>query len=220
MPDVLNEDDLVSAKEKAIWFEGAAGRIEAVFNGAIQTKTKPFLAILGHPHSLHGGAMNNKVVTTLARACREAGIASLRFNFRGVGKSEGEFDKGVGESDDLLQIMSELSILFPKHKIILAGFSFGAFVTYRAACQSHPALLISVAPAVNHGDFCEFDVVPSPWHVLVANEDEIVASQEILAWHKTIKPSPQLHVFESTSHFFHGKLMFLRDKVISLLETL
>lgn len=214
MSNILTTDDLKNAKEKQIELKGYAGRIEAVFNGAdLSQSTKPLIAILGHPHSLHGGAMNNKVITTLAKACRESGIPSLRFNFRGVGESEGAFDKGIGESEDLLLIMSEIKRQFPEYAIILAGFSFGAFVTYRAACQSDPALLISVAPAVNHGDFSEFEKVPAPWHVLVANADEIVNPEEILDWHKTVEPQPVLHQFEETSHFFHGKLVILRETV-------
>lgn len=219
MSHTLSLDDLQTAKEKKIEFEGKAGRIEALFNGAsLELSSKPLIAILGHPHSLHGGAMNNKVVTTLAKACREKGIPSLRFNFRGVGLSEGIFDKGIGESDDLLLILSELRNIFPGYEFILAGFSFGAYVTYRAACQSAVVSLISVAPAVNHGDFSEFASLPPKWDVLVANADEIVDLNAILAWHKTVKPTPTLHQFEETTHFFHGKLVELREKIKEILS--
>ncbi len=214
----LTHDDLLHAKEKTLMLEGEAGKIEAIFNGSDKSLQKNVIAILGHPHSLHGGSMNNKVLTTLVKACREVGIASLRFNFRGVGRSEGEFDRGIGESEDVLRIVSGLSDNFPGHQFILAGFSFGAYVTYRAASQKKPLLLISVAPAVNHGDFSEFEWIPSPWHVLAAEKDEIVAKDEILAWHQSVNPCPELHMFEDSSHFFHGKLVVLKDKLKEILR--
>lgn len=214
----LTLDDLATAKEKKMTITGNVGSIEAIFNGSEDVFKIPTIAVIGHPHSLHGGTMNNKVVTTLARTFREVGIPSLRFNFRGVGNTQGEFDGGIGESEDVLTMIQDLSERFPDHQIILAGFSFGAYVTYRAACQADVALLISVAPAVNHGDFCEFDKVPTPWHVMVAESDEIVDSEDILTWHKQVKPAPLLHRFEETSHFFHGKLILLKQKLAEVLS--
>lgn len=219
---MLTIDDLVNAQEKQLWLEGTIGKLEAIVNGGLQQQNDTpatSIAILGHPHSLHGGTMNNKVITTLARACRDKGVPSLRFNFRGVGQSEGTFANGIGESEDVLAIIEQIKLQFPSINIILAGFSFGAYVTYRVASQTEVELLISVAPAVNHGDFCEFAKVPMPWHVLVANGDEIVAKQQILNWHKNVKPAPQLHQFEDASHFFHGKLVPLRLCVKEILES-
>lgn len=217
----LQSADLTQAKEKSLDIFGQQGhKLEAIFNGAPSAiEGKPYLAIVGHPHSLHGGTMNNKVVTTIVRSLKEEGIPSLRFNFRGVEGSEGQFARGIGESDDLLHIRSQLLELFPEHKIILAGFSFGAYVTYRAACQSETELLISVAPAVNHGDFCEFASFPSSWHVLVADADEIVPLDDVLNWHSKVEPSPKLHRFPATSHFFHGQLVTLRQTLKDILQT-
>lgn len=202
--------ELIEAKEKPLMITGEEGSLEAIFNGSGSEKSAPIIAILGHPHSLHGGTMNNKVVTTLARACRDQGIASLRFNFRGVGQSEGQFDHGIGESNDFINIYHQLKAAMPEASFIFAGFSFGAYVSYRAACQVNPSLLISVAPAVNHGDFSEFEAVPSNWHVLVAEQDEIVPQSDILTWHQSVEPAPQLHLFPEASHFFHGKLVDLK----------
>ena len=84
----LNYEDLINVKEQPLFLNGVAGELEAIFNGAPINESMPkLIAIIGHPHSLHGGTMNNKVVTTLARSCRDIGIPSLRFNFRGVGNS-------------------------------------------------------------------------------------------------------------------------------------
>lgn len=216
---IVNED-LLQAKEKRIWIDGKQGQLEAIFNGAEDhlNKPKPSIAILGHPHSLHGGTMNNKVVTTIARACRDCQIPSLRFNFRGVGESQGEFDRGIGESEDVLEIIDFFQKKFPEYQLLLAGFSFGAYVTYRAASQAKVDLLISIAPAVTHGDFSEFSHVPLPWHVLVAEEDEVVSPQAIFDWHDTVTPSPQLHRFKNSSHFFHGQLVSLKKTLKDIFE--
>ncbi len=216
---MLTLEDLVSANEKAMMLQGLAGDLETKVNGgqAIEAD-KPMIALLCHPHSLHGGTMNNKVVTTLAKAFKELEIPSIRFNFRGVGRSQGDFDQGVGESNDLLKIMADLESLVPDHQLILAGFSFGAYVSYRAAWQNTPALLMSIAPAVNHGDFRAYDTVPKPWHVLVADQDEIVPKEDILAWHQLVKPKPSLHRFAESSHFFHGQLIELKQTIKNIAQ--
>ena len=90
------------------------------------------VAIVCHPHSLMGGSMNNKVVHTVARTHRDRGHPVVRFNFRGVGESEGEYDAGIGEGDDLLAVMAWIKHCFPAAQIWLAGFSFGSFVAANA----------------------------------------------------------------------------------------
>lgn len=212
---MLNEKHLITPAEQPIELEGQVGKLEGIVHGANQPASA--IAVLGHPHSLHGGTINNKVVTTLVRACREAGVPSIRFNFRGVGRSDGTFDRGIGESEDVLKVISLLKTTFPTHQIILAGFSFGAYVTYRAACRTEAALLLSVAPAVNHGDFTEFPVVPNPWTVMVAGADEIVPTDDILAWHSQCRPAPNLIMFNDASHFFHGRLVELKKAVVQTL---
>ncbi len=175
------------------------------------------LILIGHPHSLHGGSMNNKVVTTIARACHDLGYISLRFNFRGVGLSEGVFDNGVGESKDYAALGEALIETFPEASLILTGFSFGAYVSYRAAFLLHASHLISIAPAVNHGDFTEFGVPKMKWSVIVANKDEIVPKEDIKCWHQNITPAPTLIEFTDSSHFFHGQLVTLRTTLKGLI---
>jgi hypothetical protein len=191
---------------------GEKGGIESILS-VPENASETTLALIGHPHSLHGGTLNNKVVTTLSRSLIDCNISTLRFNFRGVGKSEGEFDKGIGESLDALKFIKRLREETTISKILLFGFSFGAYVMYRVACQTEVSLLVSVAPAVNHGDFSEFQKVPTPWHVLVAGADEIVPTDDVLGWHETVSPSPVLSVFDGASHFFHGKLVELKSRV-------
>ena len=144
----LTNQSIMTPGEHAFVFEGLSGSLQGrllVPNIPLQS----FIAILGHPHSLQGGTMNNKVVTTMARAFATVGIASLRFNFRGVEGSEGIFDNGPAESDDMLVLARLWSSLHPDARMIFAGFSFGSYVTYRAAAQWPHELLISIAPPLN-----------------------------------------------------------------------
>ncbi len=220
MKDILNDERLSTAGEHDCVLQGLSGSLEAKLLNPKEPHQQDLLVLIGHPHSLHGGTMNNKVVTTLAKASHDMGLSSIRFNFRGVGESQGEFDSGIGESEDMLNIIQHITEHLPHYDIVLAGFSFGAYVTYRAACQSEPLMLISVAPAVNHGDFTEFDKVPTPWHVVCAGADEIVPRDDIERWHQSVSPTPGLSIFEESSHFFHGQLTLLKKEMMMLLETL
>lgn len=177
---------------------------------------KPYIALIGHPHSLQGGTMQNKVVTTLARSFKEHGISSLRFNFRGVGASTGVYDKGIGESDDMCFFAKEIQHLFPRQALLFAGFSFGGFVAYRAAAQIPHQLLLTVGPPVNHFDFSAFAVDPSPWVVIQGDEDEVIPSHLVFDFvtHRAI----QCIRFNQTGHFFHGKLTELKSTVATLLN--
>lgn len=131
---------------------GPAGRIEAAFDLAEADATpQPVLAIVCHPLPTEGGSMHNKVVTMTARALRESGIATLRFNFRGVGQSEGRFDDGRGELDDLRAVAAWARVEHPDKALWLAGFSFGAWVALRGAVELGAAALISIAPPVGRG---------------------------------------------------------------------
>lgn len=174
--------------------------------------------LLAHPHPLHDGTMNNKVVTTVARALRDEGIPSIRFNFRGVGQSDGEFDRGIGEAQDLAKLGSIIRESFEVSDIISAGFSFGAYVSYRAYQALSPQLMISIAPAVNHGDFLEFGVPDFPWQVIAADKDEIVPISDIKQWHQQLNPAPSLKIFEDCGHFFHGKLVALKQVIVDVTQ--
>lgn len=203
--------------EHSLYLEGEAGQLEATLSvpKAYSCQT---LAVLGHPHSLQGGSMQNKVVTTMARAFRDCGVASLRFNYRGVGQSDGVYDGGIGESSDTLAVMRSIRQTYPQLEFILAGFSFGSYVTYRAACQMPPKLLVSVAPAVHHYDYSEFVDVPQAWLVLVAESDEVVPPKAIYEWLQSVHPSPAVQGFPQTSHFFHGKLIELRASLVEQID--
>lgn len=183
------------------------GQLEAIVSVPPSAKENTLLFI-GHPNSIQGGSMQNKVVTTIARAAKEQSFSSLRFNFRGVGKSTGVYDEGYGESEDLITLIETWKSNTPAAQLLLAGFSFGSFVCYRAALIHPPKLLLSVAPAVDRHDFGSANHVPSPWEVIMGEADEVVDYQKVAAFAQA--RSLPLHPFADTGHFFHGKLIALR----------
>lgn len=162
--------------------------------------------------------MQNKVVHTLARSFGELGLRTVRFNFRGVGQSEGSYDAGIGETDDALALLEWVRRQRPRDEIWLAGFSFGGYVSLRAAARFEVARLALVAPAIHRFATSGAPPAPSvPVLVLLGDADEIVPPQEVLDWCGSLKPSPDLRVFPGVGHFFHGKLNELRSAVQEVL---
>jgi len=192
---------------------GPAGHLEAILdlpgdgdiNGA---------AIVCHPHPQHGGTMHNKVAHTLARAFVRSGFATLRFNFRGTEGSEGEYDHGKGELDDVLAALAWLRERYADGPLWLSGFSFGAAIAVRAAVQVDVDGLVSVAPAI-HRFAKGLDRQPDcPWLVVQGDEDELVDVDETIEWINSLEPGPELLVVPGAEHFFHGRLIKLRNAVL------
>lgn len=171
------------------------------------------IAIICHPHPMHGGTMHNKVVTIIERALGELGLDTLRFNFRGVGKSEGVYDEGNGEGDDLASVVAWARRVRPSDAIWLAGFSFGSYVSLRSAKRLDADALISIAPPVGRWEFDAIELPECPWLVVQGEEDEVVDPQAVFAWVDSLANPPQLVRMPETSHFFHRRLMDLRGLV-------
>lgn len=201
--------------EHALLIPGPAGQLEAILTIPEIIGPK-VIGLVCHPHPLHGGTMNNKVVNTVCRSLREVGIINLRFNFRGVGKSTGEFADGIGETGDASACISWLQHQWPEAKLWLVGFSFGAYVAYKTSLAVASQCLVCIAPPVHHYDFASLALPSCPWWVLQPDADEIVPVQQVLAWINNINPKPQLIRFAETSHFFHGKLIILRQTLIDI----
>lgn len=158
--------------------------------------------------------MHNKVVTTVARALLNLGFATVRFNYRGVGRSSGEYGHTHGELVDLETVIVWVREVLPSQPLWLAGFSFGSYISARAAQLLRPARLISIAPPVNHYDFHSFTGMDFPWLVIQGDEDEVVPFQEVKTWAEH-PPSPlTLSIMPNASHFFHGRLIELRELII------
>lgn len=195
---------------------GPAGDLElAVTNSDAPTNK---IAIICHPHPLYGGSMSNKVVTTLARAFAENGAIVIRFNFRGIGKSMGQYDHGKGEVNDLLAVVTWARQQYPSATIALGGFSFGAFIAATvAAQQTSVGQLILVAPPVNHFPFQSLQFA-MPVVVAQGEQDEVVPASEVFAWAEHLQPAPTILRFPTSSHFFHGQLIALRDALSAVLQ--
>lgn len=196
-----------------IYLSGPAGRLETLTDMPDEGSARPATAVLCHPHPQHGGTMRNKVVTIMERSLRELGLATVRFNYRGVGDSEGEFDDGEGEVGDLLAVVEWVRTVRADTDLWLAGFSFGAYVTLRAAQDLPVRQLITVAPPVERYGFSELVPPNCPWLVVQGDEDEVVSSQAVIDWIENLDQKPELVVMEGSGHFFHRRLMDLRGLI-------
>ena len=190
--------------------DGPAGPLDVMVDLPDADATaQPVIAIVCHPLSTEGGTMHNKVVTMAARALRDLGVTTVRFNFRSVGESAGTFDNGNGEQDDLKAVAAWVRAQQPDQALWLVGFSFGAFVSLRAAGELQPAALVSIAPPAGRWDFDGIQP-PAQWLVIQGEEDEIVDPQAVYSWLETVSAPHELVRMPDTSHFFHRKLIDLR----------
>ena len=196
-----------------LFIAGPAGQLQAELSVPDAYQAGDPVAVVCHPHSLYGGSLRNKVVHILADSLSNMGVVSLRFNFRSVGKSQGEFDQGQGEQEDLLATVNWLKEHFPQAPLWLAGFSFGAFVAYRAHRRVGAQRLLLVAPPVSLFVFGQAEPVTIPWLVIQGAEDEITPAREVENWVASQPNPPIFHLLADTSHFFHGRLNDLRDLI-------
>ncbi len=174
-------------------------------------------ALVCHPHPLYGGTMHNKVVHRIARGLRRRGSAVLRFNFRGVGRSQGEHGGGTGEIEDARAALGWLRARYPGLRYALAGFSFGSQVILRLGCSlGDPARLIAVGfPTKTSGtDFLHACTVPKVF--IASTHDEHAPRSQMEALFGSVAEPKQLIWIEAADHFFHGALDQLEEAVIRL----
>ncbi|WP_444997523.1 alpha/beta hydrolase [Aliikangiella sp. IMCC44359] len=198
---------------QAVKFEGEAGVIQGTLDLPSESVRSGYISVNCHPHSLHGGSMTNKVIHTVSRSIAGLGIPSLRFNFRGVGQSAGEYDEGQGEQADLKAAVDWMQQQYPGAKLILSGFSFGSFVSASSASSLCPVMLLSVAPPVKRFDFSEFQQPDCNWVVIMGTEDELVEYSAVEDWVDSFASPPELITMQGASHFFHGRLVELREHI-------
>lgn len=202
-------------RTETVVFQGKAGNIDCALD--FPDGDAQGWALVLHPHPLHGGARENKIVTTIARACQQHGLAVLRPNFRGVGLSEGSFDNAVGETADMRLLVQQFSQQYPnlvQGKWVLAGFSFGTSVAAQLHSVLHeegrrlPDLQMLFGSAVNRFLFRDL-VVPPDTFLVHGEDDEVVPLEEAMQyarqWQLPMVVVPQ------ASHFFHGKLVLLKQ---------
>lgn len=223
---------LKAPRAERLVLEGPAGGLQTLIETptgeAGEALTVPAFAVVCHPHPLYGGTLDNKVVYTVARAIEQLGVPAIRFNFRGVGASEGTYDEGRGESDDARAVIAFGRRRWPQATLWLAGFSFGGAVAARIAAETHAARLVLVAPGITRLERADFDAarvaVPAcPWLIVQGDADDVVPAPAVLEWARTRTPpppvpAPQLAVLAGAGHFFHGRLNELREAVLAFLR--
>jgi alpha/beta superfamily hydrolase len=188
---------------------GAAGDIELIVD--LPAAAPRAVAVCCHPHPLFGGTLTNKVIHTVARSFTTQGAVAVRFNFRGVGASQGAHDDGIGETDDLVTVAEWARSRWPDLPLWLGGFSFGSYVALRGAARLAPALLVTVAPPVGRWDFSSIAAPTCPWLVVQGSEDELVPAAGVVAWAQALQPAVRIAMLDGATHFFHGRLHELQD---------
>lgn len=205
---------------QTIQFEGKAGRIDCAIDWPEDTQAIQGWVLILHPHTLHGGARNNKVVTTMSRAATSQGLVVVRPDFRGVGASEGSFDNGHGETLDMYELVQQFQAQFDQiaqGHFLLGGFSFGTSVAaqlYSLLAQAGlrtPQHLVLAGCAVERFRFVENLQVPSDTYLVHGAEDDVVPVAEGMDFAQTHDLA--VTMIPQAGHFFHGKLIVLRELV-------
>lgn len=205
-------------KYETLWADGPSGKLETIY---LQPQTEERgVAVINHPNPLQGGTNTNKVVQTAAKALSTLGFHCYLPNLRGVGNSEGTHDYGIGESHDCIAVIDFAQQRHPGlQQLVIAGFSFGGYVSLFASQQRHPDLLLLIGAALHHYEHREPDA-PDPNKTLMLHgaADEIVPMQQALDWAST--QNIPVIAFADTSHFFHGKLIPLRETIVRFAPTI
>jgi alpha/beta superfamily hydrolase len=203
--------------EKELTISGPAGELECLLVQPDGWRAHDPIAICCHPHPLHGGTMHNKVVYIMAKTYHQLGSASLRFNFRGVGKSHGEFDNGVGEQADAVAVAAWLRQHYPQAPLWLGGFSFGGFVSLMVHAQINPTRLLVVAPAVDmYPDVQALQVQTEDWILVQGGQDDLVSPVAVSNWLEQQHNKPRVIWLEQAGHLFHGHLNQMQDQVMAI----
>jgi uncharacterized protein len=210
----------MNAQTETQFISGPAGTLELAIDRPTVPRTGGGVAVIAHPHPLFGGTLNNKVVQTLARAHVQQGWVSVRFNFRGVEQSQGVYDEGRGEADDMQAVINALA---PEGPLALCGFSFGAFVTAQVAAALHGQRALHALTLVGTAaSRFQVPVLPAELHertwVVHGEQDETVALAAVMDWAR-----PQLlpvTVIPGVEHFFHGRLPLLKSLTIRHLQAM
>src|SRR5918994_3359842 len=195
---------------------GPAGPLEALLD--VPGGEARAVAVFGHPHPLHGGTMHTKALYQAAKAMPRIGVAALRFNFRGVGRSAGTFDSGPGEKDDFRAAIAFVSDRFPDLPIWAAGMSFGSWVAMTVGAEdARVSLLLGIAPPVDRYDFSALKTCTLPKFIVHGEADELISIREIRKFYATLPEPKELVTIEDADHLFDGKTLLVGEAVEDLL---
>ena len=207
-------------RETPVVIDGPVGQLEALY---LENEQPRGVALICHPNPVQGGTMLNKVVSTLQRTARDAGLITLRFNYRGVGASEGTHDMGTGEVDDAQAVAEWLRAKHPGLPLTLFGFSFGGFVAASLggrleAKGEQLKHLFMVAAAVTRLNGYDLLPVNCPLTLIQPETDEVIDPQAVYDWSEKLERPHELLKVAECGHFFHGKLTDLKDLILPRLS--
>ena len=200
--------------------QGPAGRLEALLEPPVLERGQPVRAavVFGHPLPIEGGTMHTKVVFRATKALARLGCAVLRFNFRGVGGSEGVWDEGDGELDDFRAALDVMASRYPDTELWAAGFSFGSYVALTVgAVDERIRVLIGIAPPVDRYDFSAVRVSHKPKFFIHGERDEVCPVKRMYEFYAQVPEPKELVVIDAASHLFDGKVLEVGDALEDLL---
>ena len=211
----------VAHDSRSFFLEGPAGRLESILwtpSGPARHRS-PLAAVVCHPHPLFGGTMHNKVVYQATKSLAASGLPVVRFNFRGAGLSAAEHDRGIGEKDDVRAAVDFLGTQFPGVPVLLAGFSFGAWVGLRVGCE-HPRVshIIGMGLPVNNTDFSFLRQCDKPKLFVHGSNDQFGAIENVKTLVASLPGENYLVVVRGVDHFFAGKLKELDAAITNWLS--
>lgn len=203
------------ARENPVMIDGPVGVLEALHLAVAEARG---IALICHPNPSQGGTMLNKVVSTLQRTARDSGLATLRFNYRGTGKSAGEHDMRSGEVDDAQAALAWLQAQHPGLPVYLLGFSFGGFVAGSLSGRLEQAgvevaQVFLVAPAAMRFDHEHALAQHCRLTLIQPEDDEVIAPELVYQWSATLTQPHELLKVAECGHFFHGRLPELKQRV-------
>jgi hypothetical protein len=199
---------------RSVFIPGPAGRLETLLWSPAPSNPSgghSIAAVVCHPHPLFGGTMHNKVVYHTARTLDGLGIPSLRFNFRGVGLSEGRHDRGIGEQDDVRAALDFLAVEFPRTPLLVAGFSFGCWVGLRVGCgDARVSELIGLGAPVGDSDFSYLGACAKPTLFVQGENDQFGSPTQlnnfVNSFSEAVRREKQIAFVPHADHFFAGHL--------------
>ncbi|HZX50472.1 MAG TPA: alpha/beta hydrolase [Pseudomonas sp.] len=207
-------------RETPLFIDGPCGQLEALW---LDTPDARGVALICHPNPVQGGTMLNKVVSTVQRTARDSGLATLRFNYRGVGTSAGSHDMAIGEVDDAEAVARWLRVQYPELPLTLLGFSFGGFVAAALGGRLEARgvtlhKLFMLAPAVHRLNEENPPASNCPLVLIQPEDDEVIDPQAVYAWSAGLGRAHELLKVAECGHFFHGKLTDLKDLLLPRLS--
>ena len=199
-------------KPEKIIIPGPVGDLESIIHAPIAPVA---IAIICHPHPLQQGTMHNKIVSTLEKIFFNLNVLTIRFNFRGVEGSAGAYGNVAGECDDLAAVYAWAKTYAPELPFYFAGFSFGSYVAAWGASTFGASGLVSIAPPVERMPFSDLALRDCKWMIVQGDSDDVVSCAAVQKQIPEISPGSHLEIMHGVGHFFHGKLVELKEILLA-----